>query len=290
MEELGSSILKYHDIIKEILYVAVAFIVVWYFYLRAGSSYSMMSRLWGILIGSKGFKNNEISELMQEREDIDKFNFIFNVKATSIEQIKRLQKRVKKQNLDIKLISRSKGHFYINTCKLKVPKEKQIFGTLLLSAVLFFCTLPVLQLAIKPAAMFEFNDSSTWFWVNNQYAEKYIPPIPIVSSFFDYWRFDNDTCTSKNFSVEKLSATTKLTNKEITAICELFKGGKTPYVIEKAITGQKVAYFLSLFPLFFSLICFRGFIYMLYTYDLRYALLKKKGKIKPRHKTKYVGS
>ncbi len=290
MEELGSSILKYHDIIKEILYVAAVLIVVWYFYLRAGSSYSMMSRVWGILIGSKGFKNSEISELMQEREDIDKFNFIFNVKATSMEQIKRLQKRVKKQNLDIKLISRSKGHFYINTCKLKVPKQEQIFGTLLLSVVLFFCTLPILQVAIKPAAMFEFNDSSTWFWVNNQYAEKYIPPIPIVSSFFVRWRFDKNTCTSKNFSVEELSATTNLTNKEISAICEIFKGGETPYVIEKAIKGQKVAYFLSLFPLFFSLICFRGFIYMIYTYDLRYELLKKKGKIKARHKTKYVGS
>lgn len=290
MEELGSSVLKYHDVIKEILYVAAVLIVVWYFYLRAGSSYSMMSRLWGLVIGENGFKNNELSELMQEREDIDKFNFIFNVKATNMEQIKRLQKRVKKQNLDMKLISRSKGHFYINTCKLKVPKQKQIFGTLLLSTALFFCTLPILQVAIRPAAMFEFNDSSTWFWINNQYAEKYIPPIPIISSFFEYWRFDNDTCISKTFSLEKLSAATKLTNKEIEAICEVFKDGKTPYVIEKAIKGQNIAYFLCLFPLIFSLIYFRSVIYMLYTYDLRYALLKKKGKIKSRLNIKYVGS
>lgn len=290
MEDFGSSILKYYELIKGMLYISFFLIIAWYFYARAGSSYSMMSRVWSLLVGKDSFSSSQMTELMQEREDIDKFNFIFNVKASNIKQINRLLKRIKKQDLNIKLISNSKGHFYINTCKLKVPKAKNIILSLLISMVLFLCIFPLLQVAARPAAALKFHDSNTWFWVNKQYVEKYIPSIPLASLFFDNWRFDKETCISENFSAEKLSATTKLTIKEINATCGMLRNGDGSQRINQVIKSQKVFYIISFIPLILAILSFREFMYMILSFDLLNALLKKKGKLKLRRNTKYVGS
>lgn len=289
MEELGSSILKYYEVIKGLTLIILLFIFALYFYLKAGSSYSIMSRFWNLAIGKKEFNNIHLKELMQEREDIDKFNFVFSIKADSIEQIQRLKKRVTKQSLDIRLISRSKGYFYINTCKLKVPKAKHLAVIILLSLFFFISTIPLMQIAIKPAALIKFNDSDSWVWINYEYAEKYTPAIPLMNFFEHRWKFNKDTCLTNKSSIEKLSSLSKLPTERVKSICELFKEAKKPPILNHIIKEQKFLYFLSFISFTLSILALREFSRMLCSYDLLYTLLRKRGKLRHNYKFKYTG-
>jgi|GEM_PF-3840473 len=290
MEDIDSLIIKNYEIIKDILYIFSIFLIAWVTYIRAGSNYSMMSRVWCLIIGKKDFNNRQTAKFMQIREDIDKFNFTFNVNAVNMQQIQRLQKRVERQNIDIRYISRARGYFYINTCKVKPPKRKYILAIAILAVVFFQLAALSLQLAITPAAVLKFDDSNTWFSINHNYAKKYTLALPFVDLIIDNWRFDKETCTKENFSEDKLSQITKLTKKEIKVICESFKQKQQDPTITETIKKQKILYFILFMPLLFSLFLFRESIYMLCSYDLRNLLLRKRGKIKIKYSTKYFGS
>lgn len=290
MEDIDSIFMKHYEVIKDILYIFSICFIAWATYKRAGSNYSMMSRAWGLIIGKKDFNNRQITKFMQTREDIDKFNFIFNVNAANMQQIKRLKKRVERQSIDIRYISRAKGYFYINTCKVKNPKRKCIFTVVILAVVFFQLAALSFQLAITPAAVLKFNDSNTWFSINHQYAKKYILAIPFADFIINDWRFDKDACTKEDFSEEKLSRVTKLTKQEVEVICKSFKEKEQEPKITETIKKQKIFYFLLFIPLLLSLFLFRKSVYMLCSYDLRNLLLRKRGKIKVnKYSAKYFG-
>lgn len=235
-----------------------------------------MTRAWDSLTCRKGFHNNELSELMKTKEDVDKFNFLFKTKAQNINQIIKLQKRIMRKGIDIKSISKSRKYFDMQTLKLKLPEKKKIAFTLMFAALFLFGGVLLLQIPITPAALVKFKNSDTWIWVNKEHAENYIPSIPFNHLFFDDWKFDKNKCTGKKTSIAQLSAITKLTEPEIAAICNQFKSSGDPFKINKTISSQKILYFFCLIPLCFFLKHFREFLYMMIAYDLGNFLLKNK--------------
>lgn len=128
----------------------------------------------GVLHGRKTFHDSKINAYFNERNDVERFNVLFNVGARNKEEIKSLINWTKKKNIDIRHVTAAKGWFEISTLKAIKPLFIANVG------VFFSCVLTMLLLsnfmllALKPSALVRLGDDKSWVWINDHIAESSI--------------------------------------------------------------------------------------------------------------------
>ncbi|MCW6030164.1 DUF6216 family protein [Pantoea sp. JK] len=192
--------------------VIVLLFVFQYIRNKTNSSYGLLDKLWGLLIGGKSFKNNSILEFHEEMQDIDRFNLIYNMKAKNTEEITKMKHWLKENNYDIRDLSKLGSFFDIGELKIKKPKKLGSFGIFLLLIAMipvgFLCFVPLVSFG----AITKTSDSDTLMVIN---AEKAIV-------LGEHFAIHKDDCSFKKIEKDRLSTFTKLSPNDIDDICEAF--------------------------------------------------------------------
>ncbi|WP_370463597.1 DUF6216 family protein [Pantoea sp. B9002] len=147
-------------------------ISIWsYFYFKSKSLFSILDKLWSLFVGSKGFSNESINAFHKDRHDLDKFNAIYNFKATSTRQIEKFILWSKREKCDTRKTSSIKGWFDIE--KLEPLKPLIWESWILFSIVVLFlsATTAFSAWGITSNAIVKLKGSDPWFLMDHNRAK-----------------------------------------------------------------------------------------------------------------------
>ncbi|WOE84857.1 DUF6216 family protein [Aeromonas veronii] len=250
--------------------------VIW-FRLRTGTSYGLLNRLYAIVIGGGAFHDNSVTDFWHERQDVERFNALFNTRAKSLKEVNQFIKWIERNDLDIQKLANLNELFDME--KREVKKGCYCITTIFFSIIVFLfgiASLCLFGLSVKNAALIKFNDETQWMWVNHDAAYS-VTFNPIYEQGQD-WRLTADTCTKTKIDTESLSAQTKLKPENILNICESFTNEKDKKFIDNVIKNQKSFIWPALSLLLLGLYSFNSALQMKSAHDAKVYLNKKLGK------------
>jgi len=197
---------------------------------RAGSSFGIINKLINFIFSSKGFHSEKINSIWQEREDIERFNALFNTRALSVNNIFAFDEWIKKYSIDLKKVAGLGGGFDIKKNKIKKSPWYVISFIGGISLFLFSITCFSFMLTISNAALIKMNkfDDVGWFWINNERA--YAAQNPFMEGL--EWKITKDSCEKKS------NEDVKLPREFIDSICESFSEKETLDFIAELISTQ----------------------------------------------------
>ncbi|WP_202305546.1 DUF6216 family protein [Dryocola clanedunensis] len=268
MESVAAIIVKYDTIINSAFWLILLLSILFYISLRAGSAYSIVNRLWQFFLGPPEFFDKKLNKLWNERNDIEHFNMLFNVKAKNKQEINKFISWVKNNKIDIIKISRAKGWFNFST--LEAVRPKTIITILILVGALlciygFFVTMTV---AAKPAALVKIEKDEPWIWVGLKQTSNYIPNLDTSNFKFNNWSLSLEQCVNKNFDRDKFSLKTNLKRTTIDMLCKSFTDEIDQKSISAIIKKQNAFFILSIIPVVFCFYLFIAFIRRVYAVEL----------------------
>lgn len=242
MDKVVSWVMNYDTWIRLLVLISLLLIVAFYFYLRAGSSYSLLHRTWSLLVGRKKFSTPELDEFMTERLDVDKFNAIFNTQTTSINQAINLKNWLKKYNIDIRAISRIKGWFDFEHQRVILPNGWMTLVFTLLSIASFLLAMQFIIIGTSPSALIKIKNQphEPWFWINSQKAHNYTQYYGIFyNEERDSWKITAAQCAAPQVDYKKIAPNSGLSAESIKIICGLLNAKDSENYVGKIIKEQK---------------------------------------------------
>lgn len=236
--------LEKYDTSFKVISGLFSLIIIWgYFYFKSNSLYSIIDKLWSLFVGSKGFTNESINSFHKDRHDLDKFNAIYNLKATNTLQIEKFILWTKREKYDTKKISSIKGWFDIS--KLE-PIRPPVWESLFLGVSFpFLCIVTALFLFIGSTqnAVVKLDDNDSWFLMDHNRAKTVFSKLIISKA----------NCHNEKYPREKYSLKSGITPNSVDSICAAFEKQSEMDAVDEIIRKQTALLFFSIIPLFFMI-------------------------------------
>lgn len=241
-----------------------------YFQMRSGSSYSLINRLYALLIGGSEFTDAKLKKFWEERTDVERFNALFHMQAKTIKEIHWFQKRVQKNELNIQFFSNMRGGFDSKLRKIKKisPWAIALIGGLLLGVLLSIQ--PLFFIASADGAILKFKSESQWISLNKEGASSVnlYPPATMAKA----WTLKKSTCDSQGQSA--IVEATKLLDESVAIICRALKSTDNLDPYEKVIKDQKDFWYIGILYVLVAAVLIRLLFSLIHTIRGRKELLK----------------
>ncbi|NTX78690.1 hypothetical protein FCL49_03025 [Serratia proteamaculans] len=222
-----------------------------YIYFRAGSGYTILHRIWSFISGLGDFNHPKIKSMMDDRNDIERYNVIFNGNATNINQILNFKQWSKKYDINIIEISKAKQWFDIVNLKVNTPSNMSNCVVMAGVILLYLLTMFFTNIGLSKSALLTFNSDNQPFWLGYNSASNFYPGfLPFAKNKSD-WTLTKGQCIDKKFNPMILKETSGLSDEQINIICTSFSDSEQSTFIKNTISEQK---YILLFSLMFSLL------------------------------------
>ncbi|EXU76025.1 DUF6216 family protein [Erwinia mallotivora] len=248
MESLIQTVIKFDTLISTLIAIGIILSMVYVFYSRSGSTYSLYYRLWSLLVGEKNFHDVHLESYMQERKDLDKFNAIFNTDIKKKNDLDDFYKWLVRYDIDIKKISESKGNFDFHNMKMRKPHWMLIIMAAIFSVLMFIFGVAIAAISITDKAILQFHDGEPWVLINHNMAKP----------MFNKYIITPKDCLKENYNANKIMEKTKFYLSTVETICHSFNSNTDKEIIDKFVASQKKVSWLTFVILYVS---FRFFIF-----------------------------
>jgi len=241
-----------------------------FFQMRSGSSYSLVNRLYALLIGGTEFSDAKLKKFWEERTDIERFNALFHMQAKTIKEIHWFQKRVQKNELSMQFFSKMRGGFDSQRRKIKKLKP----WVWLIPGIIFLLVVlpiqPYLFIASSDAAIIKLKNESQWMSLNKDRAASVslYPPATMGKE----WRFDKSDCASIGLST--LAEKSGFKEGSIKTICSSFENKESLEYFEQVVNDQKNFWYISILYILVAMFLIRLLFSVVHTIRGRRALLE----------------
>ena len=115
---------------------------------RAWSLHPFLLQLWRLLLGRLTVHDPDVNRLIQQRDDLVKFRFVFGIRARTLLQAQRIREWSTKHNEDLADIRACARYFDIEECELAKTPALPSVRTRSITALCAALLLPPLLLAI----------------------------------------------------------------------------------------------------------------------------------------------
>ncbi|MRT56597.1 hypothetical protein GJV11_10780 [Enterobacteriaceae bacterium RIT693] len=273
MESVAALIVKYDTIINSVFWLLILLFIFSYISLRAGSGYSIVNRLWYFFLGNPSFTDKKLNAFWTDRNDIEHFNMLFNVKSNDKIEIKKFITWATINKIDITKVSRAKGWFNISTLELLVPRKKTTFFIFICSFFFIYLSLVALTIAIKPAALIRVDNNEPWIWVGKNQITNYFPNISLKKLQWENWSLSTEDCNNNKFDRNNFSTRSRLKIKTIDMLCNSYSSVEDQKSILAVIKKQNAFYFISAIPfiygIYFFILCLRRVLALELSFEIR---------------------
>lgn len=236
-----------------LLFLFLIFLAI-YFHRRSGSSYAIMSRFYTLMTGGNSFHDDTLQEFWKRRQDIERFNALFNVKAKTILEAKKFKSWIEMNEIDVREISNANSYFDFSNMSIKRVKRREIFFDLVFLIAWFLASSFSLGLGTTDYAIVKFKSDNQWFGLNQEEA---------VSTFFgESFFYDNDwvinkkLCDSDDLYASQQVVESELKRSEIDFICRSFVDESLSEEVSEIKSNQSKFIFLSIIFFSFSFLSF----------------------------------
>lgn len=231
---------KYEIPIK-VISALIVLIIIWvYFYFKSNSLYSIIDKLWFLFVGSKGFTNESMNSFHKDRHDLDKFNAIYNFKATNTLQIEKFILWTKREKYDTRKISSIKGWFDISKLEPLRPPVLETWILGLISIALCILVAFFAFLGSTQNAVIKLNENDPWIFMNHTRAK----------NPFNHLTITKVDCRNEKYPRDKYSLKSGITTASIESICAAFDKPSEMNAVDKIIRKQTTLIYFSFISLF----------------------------------------
>lgn len=248
MDSMILSIFNVESFISIISVAVIIALIVFYISKRAGSSFGIINKLINIIFSSKEFHSDRINDIWHEREDIERFNALFNTRAANFNHIIAFDKWIKKYDLDLKSITNLGLFFDIKRKKIK--KSPWYVISVFVGLTLFFFSISSFSfiLTVSSSALIKLNkfDDVGWLWINSERA--YAAQNPFKEGY--EWRITKDSCKRDN------NADVKLPKDFVDTICASFVEKEALDFFAELISNQNKMLFPTIMLVAFTIYIF----------------------------------
>lgn len=135
---------------------------------RSGSTHPVLTRLWRMFMGRTAATDREISRLIETRDRLTRFRFIFGLRARTLAQAKRVAKWSEVHDEELADIKACGRLFNLETCSVvkdEIPNDWVLFANVVFLALLAASALAMFGLMWPDKALLKFHESKTWIWM-----------------------------------------------------------------------------------------------------------------------------
>ncbi|MGS0467229.1 DUF6216 family protein [Cobetia marina] len=240
----------YFFLIPVLLYFFLLFLAIFYFRNRSGSSHSLLARFYALISGSNKFHDLGLEEFWQTRQDVERFNALFNVGAKNIGEVKRFNQWVDSYGLDINKISNTSGFIAIDSMRISKIKRKSIALCLLTVAVTLVLSVIFLSVGASNHAVVKMRDGGQWFGLNKEEAiRKNYNPFSFKKV---EWIITPRLCESKGIMKSESVIKSGIEQKGVDFICASFNNGRLIKEVNDIKKKQKALIFVAFMLFLFT--------------------------------------
>lgn len=206
--------------------ICVAIFII-FFWLRAGSIYSVLERVWRLSAGKEKIVDAKLNEFIQENYDLEKFRFLYGIRIDTKPELYRFFEWVKVNSIGVGLAKRANKWINIKSSEIiTAPKRKDCYWVAGLMLVASLLLMACLQLASYKYAILQLKESKVWFVSDAKFAK----------DIFGDWVIEKAQCSAE---LKSLSEQTGANSSELGVICESLGNEDFEHFVKKAIEGQK---------------------------------------------------
>lgn len=272
-------IVDYNNFINIAFILLLILAAVGYIWRKAGSAYSIINRIWFLIVGGRKYHDPEIEAFYQYSSDIEKFNVNFNMAADSTGHIIKFKQWTLKYGVAVRMLSSIRGYFDIERLKIRKGSVKLILLALLLCAAFTLAAVIPAIIASQNAALLKLKPDEPWIWLSDDHATKFLK-----SSQRDRWKISAEQCARDDGDQRQLMTATALSADSIRSICQAFSSKKDRQYINETIASQKVFWWFSALFLFMAWVFYREGIKLGRIFDGRKMLLTKYRHYRKQHR------
>lgn len=229
--------------------------VAFFFHLRAGSSFSIVGKIYALMIGRSEFHNKDIDGFWKERQDVERFNALFNVGAKSVDEVVGFKDWVKKYNLDVRAFTNLKGRINFEGMRVRRTECWAVAALLALASVLLTVALLFVAFAFSNSALLKFHSEEQWIWLS--YEEAYSNKIGSFLFGRDDWLITASECEKDAESVREKMIYSGIKLETVDILCASFVSEEDAVKLEEIIKSQRLlvipaigAFLIMLLPYF----------------------------------------
>jgi hypothetical protein len=150
--------------------VVISFVV---FCWRAGSFFSLLDRLWCLVAGNTEVGTPKLKELITETRDLERFRFLFRMKANHTSEIDRFKKWLDDNSIDIftaRLVAR---WIDLKSEQFVLPPSVGYVARRGIAALFFLVLLYVaIYVGLYSSGLFQMKASKIWFQMDQQNVQR----------------------------------------------------------------------------------------------------------------------
>lgn len=196
------------------------------FWWRAGSTHSIMERLWNITAGNTTVKDPDLAELIEQTREVEKFRFIFRINIDRTEDLRRFLAWRKLNRVSIRTIQSLRRWFNVTEKGFITRPSYSTFAFLIfILAGLYLFLAASIFLSASHNAILTMKDSNTQFKTDGV----------IIQSLFGKWQVDTANCDKLNPIIANNFG---FTNSEATLVCDSARNGSLKIFAAKALKEQ----------------------------------------------------
>lgn len=237
-----------------------------FFQMRSGSSYGLLNRLYGIVIGGNEFSDAKLKSFWEERTDVERFNALFHMQAKSLKEIHWFQQRIRKNELDIKFFTQMRGGFDFQLRKVKKRSPEFFYSSISALGIILILVILAIQtllfIASSDGAVLKLKGEDQWMSINKNGFSSTSLFLP--AEMGKEWAFNKSACTS--LGIDSLIEKTSLQKSSVERICNSFEHYESLIYFEKTIKDQKLFWYIGALYVFVSVILGRLIFSMIHTY------------------------
>ncbi len=185
--------------------ILLAMGVLW---MRAGSIYFVLDRLWKITAGKEEVKDTKIKEFMHDIHELERFRYMYRVNVDTKKEAYKLIEWMQANSLGMRRVQRANRWIEINTPEIVHPPKKSYLTTrlilLMMCGIIFMFLMQILALNY---GIYKMKESEVWFLAGSD---------KIISWSID---LDKSNCNKQ----DDLLKDGKFTKNELNTLCEWIK-------------------------------------------------------------------
>lgn len=229
-----------------------------YFRNRTGSGHGLLARLYAIILGGNKFHDLDLERFWQARQDVDRFNALFNIGAKNLSEVKKFYRWINLYSLDVNIVSNIAGYIDFDSMKIvKIKKRKFSLFFFLMIACLALAFVS-LRAGFSSYAIVKMKDGDQWFGLNSKAAiSKSFSPLSFGET---EWIITPDLCKTENIMNTKSVLASGIDEDGVSFICSSFNSEEVIRDLNKIKEEQKLLLLPSLFFFFFAYTSLLNFI------------------------------
>lgn len=208
--------------------ILIAILVV-LFWVRAGSIFSLLERVWSFIAGKAEVSDTILREFIQETRDIERFRFMYGFRAETMTEVHKMRDWFQTNSIGVNTAQRAKRWINTESASLAPRPKHYLMRRAIALPVCAMVAVMLISAATSQMALLQMKGSERWFLADASSAKE--------ATVFGGWVIEQSDCLA---DTQKISKASGFTQSEASMLCAAFKDDSLKKIVSDTVKAQRV--------------------------------------------------